>query len=131
LDRPLDDVLGTAIGPGLVNGVAELQVHVGVAAAMARGHENRPAELGEQPAALRVDNPLPVRDVRRVRMTSHCYGGWGLGVRGWGDGGDAGSKAGFFNPPTPNPHLPIPIYGLSVVGGRGADSVALSASSFL
>src|SRR5262249_9177455 len=60
LDRPLDVVLRHADRPRLVDRVAQLQVHFGIAAAVARGDDDRPAELAEQLAPLGVDGPLLV-----------------------------------------------------------------------
>src|SRR5262249_25288543 len=51
--------------------VTELQVRVRVAPPVLGGDLDGAAELAEQLAALRVDDPLAVRDVRGVGMPCH------------------------------------------------------------
>ena len=58
LDGPLDVVLGHADGLGVVDGVAEPQVRVGVAAAVLGGDDDRLGQLAPQLAALGVDQAL-------------------------------------------------------------------------
>src|SRR5262249_2524486 len=59
-DGPLDVVLGHADGPRLIDGVAQLEVHGRIAAAVAGGNDDGPAQLAPQLAALGVDGPLLV-----------------------------------------------------------------------
>src|SRR5262249_57152967 len=51
--------------------VAEAEVHFGVGAAVAGGHEHGAAQLAEKLAPLGVDRPLAVHDVGGVRMAGH------------------------------------------------------------
>src|SRR5439155_9025279 len=62
LDGPFDVVLGHADFAGLVNGIAKLEVGFGVAAAVPRGDDDRPAQLAEELAALGVDGAFLVLD---------------------------------------------------------------------
>src|SRR5439155_21314191 len=70
-DGPLDVVLGHADGAGLVDGVAELEVHFRVAAAVPGRDDNRPAQLAEQLTPLGVYGPFLVLDRCPVRMARH------------------------------------------------------------
>src|SRR5262249_40426948 len=81
--RPLDVVLGHAHLARLVDGVAQLQVHGGVAAAVPGGDDDRPAELAPQLAPLGVDGPLLVLDRCPVGMAGHgaLLPGWAAGPR--------------------------------------------------
>src|SRR5207249_7873545 len=73
LDGPLDVVLGHADGAGLVDGVAELEVHFRVAAAVPGRDDDRPAQLAELLAPLGVNGPFLVLDRCPVRMPRHGY----------------------------------------------------------
>jgi hypothetical protein len=68
LDGPLDALLGHVDRAGLVEGVLELQVHVGVAAPRARGEDDHPGDLRERLPLLRVRGALLVLDPRPVGM---------------------------------------------------------------
>ena len=63
--------LGMLTRAGLVDGVAQLEVHVGVAAAVPGRDDDGPAQLAPQLAALGVDGPLLVLDRGPVGMAGH------------------------------------------------------------
>ena len=62
---------GTTVGAGLVDRVAERQVHRGVAPAVLGGDVDLAAELAEELAAFGVHGPFSVCNVRRVGMPCH------------------------------------------------------------
>src|SRR5690606_6840957 len=99
LDRALDVVLRAAEGLGLVDRVAEAEVHRRVGPADAGGDVDGAAELAEELAPLGVDGVLAGRHVGGVGMSCHSGSGSGSGVlrrRGEpaGEGGRAGRRAG-------------------------------------
>src|SRR5262249_55282577 len=57
-DGPFDVFLGHADLPRLVDGVAQLQIHFRVAAAVTGGDDDGPAELAKELTPLGVDGPL-------------------------------------------------------------------------
>ena len=63
-DRPLDVLLGHADGLGVVDGVAEPQVGVGIAAAVLGRDDDRLGQLAPELAALGVDQRLLVFNAR-------------------------------------------------------------------
>src|SRR5262249_3123971 len=70
-DGSLNVVLWHAHGAGLVDRVAQLQVHHGITAAVAGGDDDCAAELAPEPAPDGVHLPLLVLDVRPVGMSCH------------------------------------------------------------
>src|SRR5262249_48030911 len=71
LDGALDVVLGHGDFARLVDGVAKLEVHGRIAAAMTGGDDDGPAQLAPQLAALGVDGAFLVLDRRPMGMAGH------------------------------------------------------------
>ena len=71
LDRAVDIVVGHADGLGGVDGIAEAEIHVRIAAAHLRRDDDRLGQLAPQLAALVVDEGLLAGDVRPMGMTCH------------------------------------------------------------
>src|SRR5262249_50411375 len=84
LDGAFDVVLGHGDFAGLVDGIAELEVHGGIAAAVPRRDDDRPAQLAPQLAALGVDGSLFMLDRRPMRMAGHDFSFASLFVRDLG-----------------------------------------------
>ena len=63
LDRPLDVLLGNAERPSFVDRVPQPHVRGRVTTSVARGHVDRPAELGEELPSLGIDQAFAVSNV--------------------------------------------------------------------
>src|SRR4030095_10440084 len=72
LDGPGDVVVRDALGARVEDGVLELEVHVGIAAAFLGGDLDGAAEFRPQLAAAGVGRALLVLDGGPVRMSGHA-----------------------------------------------------------
>ena len=70
-DRAVDVVLRHRVGARLLDRVGEREVRGRVGPALARGHDQRPRELGEELAALLVRRALLVLDRAPLAMPGH------------------------------------------------------------
>jgi hypothetical protein len=70
-DRAIDVVLRHGVGARLLDRVLQREVGGRVAAAFLRGHDDRPRQLREELAALRVRRALLVLDRRPLAMPGH------------------------------------------------------------
>lgn len=71
LNRAINVLCWHAVLASLVNRISQRQIHVRVATAMLRSHDNRSAELAEQLTAFLVDPRFLGGDVRPMRVACH------------------------------------------------------------